>query len=139
VGSIVGPLDLVGPALALVRERKGLTLEEAAGRIGIDTSGVRKQERKDANPQADTLSRYLQKLGADAHDLAAALDEVSGREVRCRARREPSPTAMAMAMEELPATVSAEDLREWAALYEEERAAWLARQTLRRRLLSTTT
>ncbi|MDO4911059.1 MAG: helix-turn-helix transcriptional regulator [Corynebacterium sp.] len=54
--------------LALIRENNGLTIEEAARRMGVDKAAVSRLERGLTNPTVRTLTRY-----ADAIDASLAL------------------------------------------------------------------
>lgn len=129
---VEGPLEGLGRALGILRRREGLTPEQLGNRMGIDGSGVRKQEAANSNPRADKLSRHLQHLGADLHDLARALDEVAGREPpAARPVREPSRTSLGMALVDLGPTAPEELLRAWALAHDEEQDARLRRQEIR--------
>lgn len=54
----------VMPALVKLRDKKGLSQEYVAERMGITRAGVAQLERKDSNPTLSTLRRYA--LAIDA-------------------------------------------------------------------------
>lgn len=70
----------IGKALALLRERAGFASQEALARkLGLTQTTISRAEAVNANPRASTLSRYLEAIDADLHELAEALDVVNGR------------------------------------------------------------
>lgn len=127
-----GPLAGLGSALRLLREERELDIEDLAEAAGRNVSVLYKVETSE-NPQAASVSRHLELIGADVHDLARALDLVNGRTAtRPAPPREPSEVALGTALDQLPGAPD-ELLREWALLYEEETIARAKRQTLLRR------
>lgn len=56
-----------------------MTKAELARALGIEQSGVSALEAEGSWPTTKNLDRVLNVLGATAHDLAGALDEVNGR------------------------------------------------------------
>ena len=77
--SAVKSLHGLDKALVWLREGRKLTLEQIAHGMGY-------RHRSQAlsieagNPTAENLGRFLDAMGADAHDLANALDVVNGRQ-----------------------------------------------------------
>ncbi len=76
---VAGPLEGLGAALRLMRERQGIRRQDMKARGGPPEGTIAKIETDSRPPDADTLGRFLTGLGATAHDLAYALDEVNGR------------------------------------------------------------
>lgn len=61
----------IGAEIRRARTASGLTLDEAAGRAGIDTSHLARIEAGRLNPTLVTLYRITRGLGLDLGDLFA--------------------------------------------------------------------
>lgn len=73
-------LESIGPALALLRKKAGIDKQEPlALKVGRKNTAISRYERPHGNVEMKTLLRYLEAVGANLHDLAAAVDEVSGQ------------------------------------------------------------
>lgn len=72
----------LGPALKRLRAAKGLTQEEVAVKFGRQVQTVSRLEQPGANPQATTVVRYLNALGASFADFDRALNDPLAREIR---------------------------------------------------------
>lgn len=133
-----GPLDGLGPGLAVLREKRGLSVEELGVKIGIDGSGVRKLESVGANPQASTLSRHLMHLNAGLRDLACAIEHATGKEppATVMPEREPTDASMGVALSKLPPDVTPEERRRWALLHDDEMQARVERHRFTQELES---
>jgi transcriptional regulator with XRE-family HTH domain len=70
----------IGPALRLLRERKGMRQKELADRAGIMKGMASSYETGRQHPSLETLVRILETLELDFADLQAALDAVRGTE-----------------------------------------------------------
>lgn len=69
-------LPEIGPRLQAIRKRRGLTLEQLAGRSGVSRSMLSQIERGIANPTFATLWSLTQALGLDLSELAGGIEEV---------------------------------------------------------------
>ena len=77
----MGPFEGVGRALRELRVKRGFPSQAAlAKKMSVAQTTVGRWEDEEANPQTDSINAYLVAIGADAHDLAFALDLVAGRE-----------------------------------------------------------
>lgn len=72
----------LGPALRRLREGRNLTLEEVAGKAGINPSSLSRLEYGAFQPKLETLGRVLEALGADPMDLGFALRQEQGKTSR---------------------------------------------------------
>ena len=68
----------IGPALRLLRERKGLRQKELADRAGIMKGKASSYETGRQYPSLETLLRILETLEVDFADLQSALDAIRG-------------------------------------------------------------
>lgn len=68
----------IGPAIRLLRERKGMRQKELADRAGIMKGMASSYETGRQYPALETLMRILETLEVDFADLQAALDAVRG-------------------------------------------------------------
>lgn len=75
-------LPPLGPALALLRQRRNLTQEAMAQRLGLAKNSVWRLESPKSNPRQDTLDRYLRALSCGVDDLYWALEELRQRRLR---------------------------------------------------------
>ena len=126
----------IGPALQRLRLRRGLRQTKVADRLGRSTQTISRLEQAGANPQASSLLRYLDAVGATLSDLETELSagdplaEVV-REVDQRLRDEPELRRLAAEMLERFAGADVSPaLRAMAALIDaqEERLAEVERQ-----------
>lgn len=108
-------LDGLGPALALLAEHRGLSRADLARGMKVKNPTVTKMLRQNSKPNTATVERVLDLLGADAHDLARALDFVNGR--AANEVREVESKYLADARANYP-TRSADYHREMAELYQ---------------------
>jgi len=69
----------VGRALAKLRDERGISQALVADRMGTTHKSNVSSIENGGNQKADSIDRYLDAIGATAHDLARALDEISGR------------------------------------------------------------
>jgi len=74
----------IGPALRLLRERKGMRQKELADRAGIMKGMASSYETGRQYPSLETLVRILETLEVDFADLQGALDAVRGAEPKRR-------------------------------------------------------
>jgi len=74
----------IGPALRLLRERKGMRQKELADRAGIMKGMASSYETGRQYPSLETLVRILETLEFDFADLQSALDAVRGDELKRR-------------------------------------------------------
>lgn len=79
--------ESIGPALRLLRERAGLNQQRLEQTAGLGASSLSRYERGSERPSIPTLTAILNGLGADLHDLADAIDELSGTRRSTRAGR----------------------------------------------------
>ncbi len=84
--TISATLDLVGPRLRRVRERRGLTLTEAADRTGISKSTLSRLETGQRRPALELLLPLAQAYRVPIDDLVGA-PEVGDPRIRLRPRR----------------------------------------------------
>ncbi len=86
--------EKIGPALKRLREGRGLKQAQVAERLGRSTQTISRLEQGGANPQASSLVRYLDAIGATLSNLdteieaADPLDDAV-RDVDQRLRDEP--------------------------------------------------
>jgi transcriptional regulator with XRE-family HTH domain len=85
-GPIVADLELVGPRLRRVREQRGLTLTEAAGRTGISKSTLSRLENGQRRPSLELLLPLAQTYRVPLDDLVGA-PEVGDPRIRLKPRR----------------------------------------------------
>jgi transcriptional regulator with XRE-family HTH domain len=78
----------IGPAIRLLRERKGMLQRELADRAGIMKGMASSYETGRQYPALETLVKILETLEVDFADLQVALDAVRGVEPK---RRSTSP------------------------------------------------
>jgi y4mF family transcriptional regulator len=72
------PYLILGRALRELRGEAGLTQEQLAARVDVGATYVSQIENGHRGLRWDTLLRVLQALGADLHQLAAAIERQSG-------------------------------------------------------------
>jgi transcriptional regulator with XRE-family HTH domain len=68
---------VLGRALQALRERADLTQDELARRLGIHATYVSQVERGRRGVRWHTVLRFLDALGADLRQLAAAIDHAA--------------------------------------------------------------
>lgn len=68
---------MLGRALQALRERADLTQDELARRLGIHATYVSQVERGRRGVRWHTVLRFLDALGADLRQLAAAIEKQS--------------------------------------------------------------
>jgi transcriptional regulator with XRE-family HTH domain len=68
---------VLGRALQALRERADLTQDELARRLGIHATYVSQVERGRRGVRWHTVLRFLDALGADLRQLAAAIEKQS--------------------------------------------------------------
>ena len=68
--------ERIALAMRALREDRGLTLEEAAERIGMSSSNLSRWERGRRTPRADRLWDFLSGLGFDFGDLDRAIEKM---------------------------------------------------------------
>ncbi|MEM4988340.1 helix-turn-helix transcriptional regulator [Collimonas sp. H4R21] len=73
---------LVGERVQILRKRKGLSQEELAGRIGIETNSLSRLERGAHYPSLETLDRIRVELGVDLANFFDFGDEPSAESLR---------------------------------------------------------
>jgi transcriptional regulator with XRE-family HTH domain len=65
----------IGPVLRSLRQQRGLSQEELAGRSGLHRNYVGGVERGEKSPTINSVSRILAALGVTWTELGKALDE----------------------------------------------------------------
>lgn len=78
-GSEVHPFLGCGPALNRLCRERGINQAELARKLGISPSGVTALFAPDSWPNTRRVDEVLAAIGANAHDLARALDQVNRR------------------------------------------------------------
>jgi transcriptional regulator with XRE-family HTH domain len=73
---------LIGDRVQILRKRKGLSQEELAGRIGIETNSLSRLERGAHYPSLETLDRIRAELGVDLVNFFDFDDEPSAEGLR---------------------------------------------------------
>ena len=73
---------LVGERVQLLRKRRGLSQEELAGKIGIDTKSLSRLERGAHYPSMETLERIRVELEAELKDFFDFDPQPSANEMR---------------------------------------------------------
>jgi transcriptional regulator with XRE-family HTH domain len=73
---------LVGERVQLLRKRKGLSQDELAGKIGIDTKSLSRLERGAHYPSLETLDRIRAELGVELKDFFDFNPHPSAEEMR---------------------------------------------------------
>lgn len=73
---------LVGERVQLLRKRKGLSQDELAGKIGIDTKSLSRLERGAHYPSLETLDRIRAELGVELKDFFDFDPRPSAEEMR---------------------------------------------------------
>ncbi|WP_413457812.1 helix-turn-helix domain-containing protein [Herbaspirillum huttiense] len=76
------PKRLVGERVQILRKRKGLSQEELAGQIGIDTKSLSRLERGAHFPSLDTLEKVRIELGVELKDFFDFDQRPSAEEMR---------------------------------------------------------
>jgi transcriptional regulator with XRE-family HTH domain len=84
--AIASALDLVGPRLRRVRERRGVTLTEVADRTGISKSTLSRLENGQRKPSLELLLPLAQAYRVPLDDLVGAPD-VGDPRIRLKPRR----------------------------------------------------
>lgn len=74
---MTGWIAAVGPALRLLRERRGLRQFEAAERAGVTKAMLSAYEHGRRRPSLGTLARVLDALDARLVDLGEAVEHVA--------------------------------------------------------------
>jgi len=64
-------IEEVGERIRMLRKSAGLTMEEAASRVGMDGIFWGKVERGQTNASLDTIERMIEALGIDPVDIFA--------------------------------------------------------------------
>lgn len=85
------PKRLVGERVQLLRKRKGLSQEELASQVGIDTKSLSRLERGAHFPSLETLEKIRVELGVELKDFFDFDRHPSAEEMRdflIRAARE---------------------------------------------------
>jgi transcriptional regulator with XRE-family HTH domain len=67
----------LGRGLRLLRERAGLSQERLAEAIGSNAASLSRIEAGSRDVLWSSVTRVLDALGADLHDLASAIDEAA--------------------------------------------------------------
>lgn len=75
----VHPFHGCGPALNRLCRERGINQAELARKLNISPSGVTALFAPDAWPNTRRIDQVLAAIGANAHDLARALDQVNRR------------------------------------------------------------
>jgi len=75
-------MERLGDAFELLRQRSGLSKVELGARSGLSQSVINRAVKGKTSPNADTMAAILDALGMTMHDLADALDEVNGRDMK---------------------------------------------------------
>jgi len=116
----------IGSALQRLRERRGLKQAQVAERLGRSIQTISRLEQAGANPQASSLVRYLDAIGATLSDLdtelraADPLDEAV-RDVDQRLVDEPELRRLAKEMlERFGGSELSPELRAMAAQIEKQ-------------------
>jgi transcriptional regulator with XRE-family HTH domain len=73
---------LVGERVQLLRKRNGLSQDELAGKIGIDTKSLSRLERGAHYPSLETLDRIRVELGVELKDFFDFDPRPSAEEMR---------------------------------------------------------
>ena len=73
---------LVGERVQLLRKRKGLSQEDLASKIGIDTKSLSRLERGAHYPSMETLERIRTELGVELKDFFDFDPQPSAEEMR---------------------------------------------------------
>lgn len=76
------PKRLVGERVQILRKRKGLSQEELAGQIGIDTKSLSRLERGAHFPSLETLERIRIELRVELKDFFDFDPRPSAEEMR---------------------------------------------------------
>jgi transcriptional regulator with XRE-family HTH domain len=76
------PKRLVGERVQILRKRKGLSQEELAGQIGIDTKSLSRLERGAHFPSLETLEKVRIELGVELKDFFDFDPRPSAEEMR---------------------------------------------------------
>lgn len=76
------PKRLVGERVQVLRKRKGLSQEELAGQIGIDTKSLSRLERGAHFPSLETLEKVRVELGVELKDFFDFDQRPSAEEMR---------------------------------------------------------
>ena len=76
------PKRLVGERVQLFRKRKGLSQEELAGQVGIDTKSLSRLERGAHFPSLETLEKVRLELGVELKDFFDFDQRPSAEEMR---------------------------------------------------------
>lgn len=79
---MLDPKRLVGERVQILRKRKGLSQEELAGQIGIDTKSLSRLERGAHFPSLDTLEKVRIELGVELKDFFDFDQRPSAEEMR---------------------------------------------------------
>lgn len=85
-GPVSAALESVGPRLRRLREQRGLTLTEAAGRTGISKSTLSRLETGERRPSLELLLPLARTYRAPLDDLVGA-PEVGDPRIRLKPRR----------------------------------------------------
>ncbi|MEQ6902296.1 XRE family transcriptional regulator [Nocardioides sp. YIM 152588] len=85
-GALSAALELVGPRLRSVRESRGITLTDVAGRTGISKSTLSRLENGQRKPSLELLLPLAQAYQVPLDDLVGA-PEVGDPRIRLRPRR----------------------------------------------------
>ena len=80
------PFNSLGPALRLLRHRRGLMQYQLAEKAGITKAMISSYEVGKHLPALDTLSRMLRSMECDLHELQNAMDEMEASPVPLPAR-----------------------------------------------------
>lgn len=75
----VHPFRGCGPALNRLCRERGINQAELARKLDISPSGITALFAPDSWPNTRRVDEVLSAIGADAHDLARALDQVNRR------------------------------------------------------------
>jgi transcriptional regulator with XRE-family HTH domain len=73
---------LVGDRVQVLRKRKGLSQEELAGRVGIDTKSLSRLERGAHYPSLETLEKIRGEIGVELKDFFDFDERPSAEEMR---------------------------------------------------------
>jgi transcriptional regulator with XRE-family HTH domain len=84
--AIGAALDLVGPRLRTIREQRGITLTDVAGRTGISKSTLSRLENGQRRPSLELLLPLAQTYQVPLDDLVGA-PEVGDPRIRLKPRR----------------------------------------------------
>lgn len=76
------PKRLVGERVQLLRKRKGLSQEELANKVGIDTKSLSRLERGAHFPSLETLEKVRVELGVELKDFFDFDQRPSAEEMR---------------------------------------------------------